>query len=385
MTPRPPHDFSARRAALWQALQADAILVFGYGDALGAGSASHGAMRYLTGWNSHEAQSLAILTPEGCRLLIGSPFLAPPTGLDAAALPASGWGASIAAQLGTARKLATVGFGEMPQATFESLRAALGPATLTPADAILSRLRAIKHRSEVAAMQAGAALCDDLFDRLPQLLRRGEPVWKTQTRLETHAKLEGAEYCRTWLTVRAAADRPRYWPEENRDTPKHGDQVLFGIALTVDGYWAHGIRMGAMGQIAPDHQTLWQIAEDALIAAQTALTPGQLVQDVEAAISDVVVPRSAHWPGVQRFRGGHGLGLSYEEPLLSGAFPQHWGPEAFRDCPPLPVAVECAMMLELHPNLFVPGLGGAALGEMMLTEPGGARPLLHFPRQMFVV
>lgn len=377
---RPPHDFDARRAALWQALQddaPDAILVFGYGDALGAGSASHGSMRYLTGWNSHEAQSLAILTPRGCRLLIASPFLALPDGLDAVALPASAW----AEQLGGMRKFATVGFGEMPQGTFQTL----GTATLTPADAALSRLRMIKQQSEITAIQTGAALCDDLFDRLPQQLRTGDPVWKIQTRLETHAKLEGAEYCRTWLTARSVADRPRYWPEENRNTPRPGDQVLFGIALTVDGYWAHGIRMGAMGPPQPHHETLWQIAEAALAAAQHALTPGNAVHDAETAMSDVVLSRTTHWPNLKRFRGGHGLGLSYEDPLLSDQFPQHWGPDSFRNCTPPRVAVECGMMFELHPNLFVPGVGGAALGDMMLTEPGGARALLHFPRQMFVV
>lgn len=390
MTPvqRPPHDHTARRVALWQALQddaPDAVLAFGYGDALGAGSASHGAMRYLTGWNSHEAQGLAILTPQGCSLLIGSPFLAPPPGLDAVALPAGAWGAAIAARIGSARRLATVGFDEMPQATFQALRAALGDATLVPVDAALSRLRMVKHQSEIAAMQAGAAICDDLFDRLPQQLRSGDPVWKTQARLETHARLEGAEYCRTWLTVSPIADRPRYWPEENRRPPQGGDQVLFGIALTVEGYWAHGIRMGAMGQPRAEHETLWQIAEDALIAGQGALAPGRPVHGAEQAMSGAVLSRAAQWPRLRRFRGGHGLGLSYEEPVLSAQFPQHWGPEGFRADAPPPIPVAAGMMFELHPNLFVPGLGGAALGEMMLVEPGGALPLLQFPRQMFVV
>jgi Xaa-Pro aminopeptidase len=33
------------------------------------------------------------------------------------------------------------------------------------------------------------------------------------------------------------------------------------------------------------------------------------------------------------------------------------------------------MVLELHPNLFLPGIGGAALGEMVIvTETGAERP-----------
>jgi hypothetical protein len=58
--------------------------------------------------------------------------------------------------------------------------------------------------------------------------------------LEAIARLLGADYCKTWLTIMPNADYPRYWPEEGARIPHAGDQVLFGIALTVAGNWAHG-------------------------------------------------------------------------------------------------------------------------------------------------
>lgn len=383
-----PHDFMARQAALWRGLpdpDVAAILVFGFGDAMGAGTASHGGMRYLTGWNSHEAQSLAILTHGHCTLLIGSPFLdpslaVPPAVSDTKSIPPSGWGAAITAQLGPTPRLATIGFDEMPRGVWNML----DPADFVPLDTIFAQQRMIKTDPELDAMRAGAALCDDLFDRLPGMLRGGDPVWKLQLQLETHARLSGADYCRTWLTCRSQADRPRYWPEENRNTPCDGDQVLFGIALTVDGYWAHGIRMGSIGPARPEHQILWDIVEDAFIAGQIALRPGAMVCDAERAMAEVIDHAAAHWPIVYQFRRGHGLGLSYEEPLLSDQFPQHWGPDAFRTPPPPPIPVTTGMVLELHPNLFVPGLGGAALGEMLAITSKQAEPLLRCPRRLFL-
>lgn len=80
--PEISHRFARRRAALVRAAAeqgADAVLVFGFGDALGAGTQSHGALRYLTGCNSHEAQSLLILTGDAAHLLISSPFVYPCT------------------------------------------------------------------------------------------------------------------------------------------------------------------------------------------------------------------------------------------------------------------------------------------------------------------
>ncbi|MEP2641589.1 M24 family metallopeptidase [Roseobacter sp.] len=379
-------DIARRRAALWRALPDDvrAVLVFGFGDALGAGTMSHGALRYLTGWNSHEAQSLAILTPQGCRLLVSSPFLAPPSDLGAQSLPSNRWGEAIAAHVGPSGPLATIGFGEMPHATHSTLCAALGGHAVTQADDILSTLRMVKSPTELASLTKGAALCDDLFDRLPVHMRSGEPVWKTQLRQETHARLSGADYCRTWLTVRPIADRPRYWPEENRNIPQDGDQVLFGIALTVNGYWAHGIRMGTVGPARAEHEVLWSIAHDALLAGEAALTPGCPVGDIETAMSGVVLSRTRGSADLRRFRNGHGLGVSYEDPMLSDHFPQHWGPEQFRTAPPDAQTIETGMVFELHPNLFIPGLGGAALGDMMTIEPAGARAMLHFPRRLFL-
>lgn len=391
--PKISHRFARRREALAQAATdagAEAILVFGFGDALGAGTQSHGALRYLTGCNSHEAQSLLILTGDAAHLMVSSPFVYPcaealGTQMSCEQLPQSHWAQAIAARIGAARHLGCLGFGELPQSVMAMIRQELPEVALISLDDDLARMRMIKDAGEQAALHQGAALCDDLFAALPQLLRRDDPVWKTQLRLEMQARMAGADYCRTWLTVRPTADRPRYWPEENRNHPGEGDQVLFGVALTVDGYWAHGLRMGSIGPASSVHQQMWSIIDGALSKGQAALRPHALLTDVEATMAQHVetTAMAAGWSDLARFRGGHGLGLSYEEPLLSGQFVQHWGPLEFRGAPPAPIPAQSGMVFELHPNLFIPNLGGAALGEMYLITDTGAQPMLRFPRQMF--
>ncbi|MGJ8544529.1 MAG: M24 family metallopeptidase [Sulfitobacter sp.] len=391
-----PADFAARRAALRQDLaehDPTAVLAFGFGDALGAGSASHGALRYLTGWNGQEAQSLLVHCPRGDMLLLSSPFMLAAAqeqlpGMQITAAPTPQWAAIVAAQLAGAGtgSIATIGFAEMPNIAHTPLIAALHDQTLIAADANLARQRMIKSRPERAALRAGAAICDDLFAALPGLLRGGQAAWQIQLALETRARMAGAGYCRTWLTARPAADRPRYWPQECRAIPAEGDQVLFGIALTRDGYWAHGIRMGAIGPARPDHIALWQAAHDALHAGRAALTPGAPVPAADAAMQTAITAAQNRnpWQNINRFRSGHGLGTSYEEPILSDQFPQHWGPDAFRsNAAPAPVTVQPGMVFELHPNLFVPDLGGAALGEMYEITDTGAAPFLRTPLDLF--
>lgn len=219
------------------------------------------------------------------------------------------------------------------------------------------------------------------FSRLGAELAQRLPSWEIQLNLETEARRRGADYCRTWLTIAPAADYPRYWPAEAGQLPQRGDQVLFGIALMVDGHWGHGIRMGSIGPQKPEHRELADHVEAMLQAGLAALRPGLPLAGAEQAMEAVLAERvdARQRARLRRFRNGHGLGFSYEEPLTTAVFRQHFDPGA----PPAAVSdlVQApGMLFELHPNLFVPALGGAALGEMVLVTPGGPECLLRYPR-----
>ncbi|MFS8038652.1 M24 family metallopeptidase [Xanthobacter sp. AM11] len=379
-----PEVFAARRRALLRQAGArglGTVLVFGHGSALGAGSQSHGALRYLCGWDGHESPSLLALTPTGDHLFVGSAFLMPLARALHADLalhdvrPAA-WAAALGALTG-ASACGTVGFSEMP-AGIHSPLAAPGHVAL---DGELARMRLVKDTAELALHRQAAALCDMLFARLGTELARRIPAWQAQLNLETAARLAGADYCRTWLTVAPEADYCRYWREEAQRVPQAGDQVLFGIALTVDGHWGHGIRMGAIGPLKTQHVALAQQVEAMLQAGLAALAPGLPLAGVEAAM-DGQMQRAglmAAHPGLARFRNGHGLGCSYEDPLLTEAFPQHFDRTTPAHRAP-ELALAPGMLLELHPNLFIPGLGGAAIGEMVLVTAEGPSCLLAFPR-----
>ena len=374
-----------RRALLAQALQEglQGVLVFGHGSSLGAGTRSHGALRYLTQWDGHEAMSLLVCTASACTLLVGSPFLVPlarqqhPEFVVIDAAPAT-WGARLPALLGAAQGVATVGFDDMPRAAWAPLQAELAACTLRPLDGWLDAARSVLDSTQEAAHREAAALCDRLFEALGPALRRGLPAWRIQLALSQLALEHGADYCRTWLTAMPQADYPRYWKEECLRVPQAGDQVLFGIMLTVDGHWGHGIRMGHRGPPGPELARLHARTSAAMEAGLGALRCGTPLDAVEAAMQ-ARLPVGDDGSSTH-FRYGHGLGHSYEEAHATRAFPQWFGaaPPAAAPAPP----ARAGMLLELHPNLFVPGLGGAALGEMVLLHEDRAECLLSFPREL---
>jgi Xaa-Pro aminopeptidase len=363
---------------------AQSVAVFGLGSPLGAGSASHGALRFFSGWDGHESLSLLLVSTDGAHLIVGSPFMLPLAresrpDLIVEHVPPLDWGRALAARFQGAAP-ATVGFGELPRQVDAGLTlngVVIGPTL----DEAAARLRLVKDAHAIALHRDGAALCDQLFGRLGAELAGRRPAWEVQLNLETEARRQGADYCRTWLTIAPAADYPRYWPAEAQRVPERGDQVLFGVALTVDGHWGHGIRMGSVGLQKPEHRELAGHVEAMLEAGLVALRPGLPLSGTEQAMEAVLAERVEvrDRQNIRRFRNGHGLGFSYEEPLTTAVFRQHFD----ADAPPAAASdllLAPGMLFELHPNLFVPDLGGAALGEMVLVTPDGPQCLLRHPR-----
>jgi Xaa-Pro aminopeptidase len=383
-----PSDFAQRRADFLKEVTRDGhktVAVFGFGSALGAGTQSHPALRYLTGWDSREATSLLVFDQSKTVLLISSPFMVELakttcTDLDIMAVPPAKWGAIVRSRFAGSDSLATIGFDEMPSGIRTSFAADIGP-DLHECDNTLSRQRLQKSDKERVALQRGAAICDTLFASLADHLQANRPIWQTQLHLETQARLAGADYCKTWLTVRPQADRPRYWKDDALNCPAKGDQVLIGIALTYEGYWAHGLRTGHIGHPTQEQKRLWHIARDALIAGQNTLIAGQSLSFVDAAITDVLDQAGK----ATRFRNGHGLGTAYEEPLATDDFLQPWGGGAFAVHPTQPLIISESAVFELHPNLFAENVGGAALGEMYIVGKSAPKSLLNFPLDIFQI
>jgi Xaa-Pro aminopeptidase len=384
-----PARHAQRRAALLEIAGGRPIVIFGMGSALGGGTRSHGGLRFLTGWDSHESASLLLLTRAGCRLLLTSPFMEPSARdtvpeLTPAYVPQSQWPQAVAEAL-QGMKPALIGAAEMPMGLYQPLAKLFDHAEdFTP---VLDGLRQVKDADALTLHKAGAAICDAVFAALPKAVAIGRSGAESQRILDDLALSLGAEYCRTWLTLRPQADHPRYWPEETQRRAEIGDQMLFGVALTVDGHWAHGLRMGQIGPVPAPISAMHSLVYDALQHGIAALQPGLSISECVRAMDARVRDVSGHLAGrvITGFRAGHGLGLTYEEPGLTSAFPQKFG-----QCPePIPSVdgpiLRSGMVLELHPNIFASGLGGAALGQMLQITESGAVSLLKAPTDLIVL
>lgn len=370
---------------LRRARDLDAMLIHAQGGALGAATRSHAYLRMFVDWDGLESPSSLLLTAHCRTLILSNPFQLRAArrveGVDAVVCAAPALlGETVRGLL--ARHDARIGEAgalELAMQAAVSMQQALPRAGIEDIAPELDRWRWTKAPAEVEALTRAAALCDAVFARFPALLRADREAWRTQREVEHFALMNGAEYCKTWLTIDTAAQTPQYLAQENTQRPAPGDQVLLGLMLKLDGYWGHAIRMGSFVSAQPEHRRLHGVVRVMFDAALAQFQARADPADAERAMSAILARQLPDFAPERlfRFRSGHGLGLSYEEPATTAAFPQYADPSATGE--PESLAVPDSAMFELHPNVFVKGLGGAALGDMVQIDAQGCRRLLATP------
>jgi len=81
-----------------------------------------------------------------------------------------------------------------------------------------------------------------------------------------------------------------------------------------------------------------------------------------------------------RFRNGHALGHSYEDRIGSAPFTQPY--DVTGAAPPPSILAQAGMLFEIHPNLPIPAVAGASLGDTVLVSEAGPEILTQFPHEL---
>lgn len=278
-----------------------------------------------------------------------------------------------------------IGGDDLPRAAFADLVDQPGELDFRPAHEVIDRLRLTKEPEEIALHRRAARLVDAMYGTLLEgASREGQAAAATQVEMEYTARRAGAERATSWLTTGESLMRVPFRDQHLGLRFERGRQVVCGTYAIYQGYYGHAIRMGFKGVPTRESERLYAVIRAAQEAAMAEVRPGGGTAAVRLGAEEVLAREFP--PDPYRFRVAHFLGIEYSEPPTDRAFPQPWSltlpppPQAPEDIP-----LEPGMVLEIHPNLRVPGLGYCALGDMVLVTETGHERLTGFPREHFVV
>ena len=234
---------------------------------------------------------------------------------------------------------------------------------------IVERLRAIKEPEELDAMREAAAISDRVFAALAEEQFTGRTeidlAWRVRELFHEHDALE-----LSFDTIVAAAENGASPHADLRDVRIPANTlVTVDAGCRVDGYASDCTRTFATGDLPDDLARAYEVCLEAQLAALDAYGSGVSGRDADAAARDVIA--AAGW-GEEFGHGlGHGIGLEvHEAPAVRAEST---------------ATLEAGNVVSCEPGIYLPGVGGVRIEDMVLITDDGSERLTTHEKQLTVV
>ncbi len=249
----------------------------------------------------------------------------------------------------------------VPAADFPALQAALDPATILDATALIDRLRAHKSPAEIALLRQAGAITEAALAALVPAIRAGATRAGLGRRFLELAQAE-AQARGTTVPVTAweyVGFGTSPWSSPGVVMP--GDIVKVDVGAVVGGYTADLARTYSCGPAPRLAREVFAPLLAAFEAGRALFRPGARLADIHATCMRTV--REAGFPSYARGHFGHGLGASI------------WSEEWPYTAADSDVVLEAGMVIAFELPWYLDGIGGFIVEDMLLITEDGTETL----------
>jgi len=240
---------------------------------------------------------------------------------------------------------------------------------LVPTEGVVERLRAVKDAEEIAAVRRAAAISDEVYAALAGEQFTGRSEADLAWWIERAFRERGAQALAFGSIVAGGVNGARPHHHPGGDVIPAGTLVTVDIGCVVDGYCSDCTRTFATGTPARELEEAYALVLRAQLDGLAAVRAGAAGRDVDAA-SRVAV--AAAGLGERYGHGlGHGVGLEvHEAPALR---------------PESEDTLEAGNVVTVEPGLYLPGVGGCRIEDLVVVGADGCEILTHFTKDLVTV
>lgn len=226
-------------------------------------------------------------------------------------------------------------------------------------DAHIKKMRRIKDKAELDILRAGAAITDDIINKIEAAVRSGDTTEADIALLiDREARLAGAEGLgfETLVAGPGRSNNIHAFPSyTGASFPGDGLSIIdFGVRK--DGYTTD-VTLTITRNLSREQQQMVLIIENTVKIAEKCICHGASINDLASAVSGFIKANGYEMPHSL----GHGIGLDiHEMPFLNK-----------READTM---MEAGMVFTIEPGIYTPTQGGIRLeNDYLVTKQGFER------------
>jgi len=237
-------------------------------------------------------------------------------------------------------------------------------------DGLVERLRAVKTSSEVARIKRAVERAEEAFLEVKPFIRPGVSEWSLAQRLADRLRRKGCRKLPFDIIVASGAQSalPHAKPTEKKIS--RGDFVLIDWGGEADGYYSDMTRtLLVSGENTRRQEEMYNVVLEANETAIAAVKPGVRSKDIDRAARECI--RRSGYGDFFGHGTGHGVGLQvHEAPRIS------WQKST---------AIAENMIFTIEPGIYVPGIGGVRIEDMVVVRKTGAEVLTSLRKELDIL
>src|SRR5438105_9080811 len=248
------------------------------------------------------------------------------------------------------------------------LRAALDPIELVEAGPAIGALRRIKTPEEIDRLRLAARAADQAMDQVRTERFAGQTEAEVSARIR-ELLLEAGHETAEFSIVASGPNSASPHHEPGDRVISGGDAVVLDIGGFRDGYGSDTSRTVFVGEVPREFALLYDVLEQAQLAACTTVAPGVAAQEIDRAARHLIA--EGGYGDAFIHRTGHGIGLEiHEEPYIVDGNGE-------------PLLAGNAFSIE--PGIYIAGQWGARIEDIVVCTEDGSEVLNRSSRELISV
>ncbi len=240
---------------------------------------------------------------------------------------------------------------------------------VVPRSGLVEQLRAVKSDDELASIGRAAELVNEAYKRLAEERFTGRTERELAFRFDQFVHELGSDGSSFPTVVASGSNGATPHAHPGDRVIERGEAVVVDAGALVDGYASDCTRTFATGDLPDELARAYDVVLEAQLAGLDAVAPGVTGKDADAAARSVV---EAAGLGARFGHGlGHGVGLLvHEAPTLR---------------PESEDTLAENHVVTVEPGVYLPGLGGIRIEDLVVVREGGPLVLTSFPKELVTV